>query len=283
MTTGLRRVIPLPVRAALHAARERLRHAYYTRALFGRNAALVPPRAQMSDGVADYRAFKQNGAEFLRYYVELCGLQPDDAILDVGAGIGRKTLPLTGYLSPRGRYEGIEIVRAGVEWCQARITPRYPQFHFQQIDVYNRYYNPAGSQPASRYRFPFDDATFDVAVLGSVFTHLQPEDVENYLAQVARVLRPGGRCLITFFLLNQESLRLIETGRSTLDLRHGAGICRVVDPQVPERTIGYDERYVEDLYASCGLAIRRPIRYGSWCGRGDFLSYQDIVVAEKAR
>lgn len=282
MTTGLRRVIPLPVRAALHAARERLRHAYYTRALFGRNAALVPPRAQMFDGVADYRAFKQNGAEFLRYYVELCGLQPDDAILDVGAGIGRKTLPLTGYLSARGRYEGIEIVRDGVEWCRARITPRYPQFHFQQIDVYNRYYNPSGGQPASRYRFPFDDATFDVAVLGSVFTHLLPEDVENYLAQVARVLKPGGRCLITFFLLNQESLALIETGRSTLDLRHGEGAYRVVDPLVPERTIGYDERYVEQLYARCGLAIRRPIHYGSWCGRGDFLSYQDVVVAEKA-
>ena len=121
-----------------------------------------------------------------------------------------------------------------------------------------------------------------MAVLGSVFTHLLPEDVENYLAQVARVLKPGGRCLITFFLLNQESLDLIETGRSTLDLRHGEGAYRVADPLVPERTIGYDERYVEQLYARCGLAVRRPIHYGSWCGRGDFLSYQDVVVAEKA-
>jgi hypothetical protein len=116
-----------------------------------------------------------------------------------------------------------------------------------------------------------------------VFTHLLPADMENYLAQVSRVLKPGGRCLITFFLLNPESNRLIEAGRSSLDLRHGAGTYRVADPAEPERVVGYDEQHVEELYRQNGLQIRRPIRYGSWCGRSEYVSYQDIVVAQKER
>jgi SAM-dependent methyltransferase len=283
MITVIKRAIPRPFKHALLAAGERLLHIYHTRRLFGRNAALVPPRALMFDGTADYADFKQNGDEFFKYYVDFCGLRPDHAILDVGSGIGRKTLPLTGYLSARGRYEGIEIVAAGVEWCRRRITPRYPQFRFQQIDVYNHYYHPPGTQLASQYRFPFPDDTFDVVALGSVFTHLLPADMENYLAQVARVLKPGGRCLITYFLLNPESARLIERGRSSLNLRHGAGAYRVADPAEPERVIGYDEQHITALYRQNGLAIRQPIGYGAWCGRDEFLSYQDIVVAQKER
>ena len=34
-------------------------------------------------------------------------------------------------------------------------------------------------------------------------------DMENYLKQIARVLKPGGRCLITYFLLNPESAKLM--------------------------------------------------------------------------
>lgn len=281
MTAAIKRAIPTPIKTRLRSAWNRVLHRYFAVRLFGRDAALLPARELMFDGAADYRVFKDNGEEFLRYYVELCGLQPDDAMLDVGSGIGRKTLPLTRYLSARGRYEGIEIVKAGVDWCRGRITPKYPQFHFQQIDVLNSYYNPAGRQPASEYRFPFADATFDFAALGSVFTHLLPGDLENYLAEVARVLKPGGRCLITFFLLNQESSGLIEAGHSTLDLRHGAGVYRVVDVTAPERTIGYDEGYVLALYHKNGLQIQRPVHYGSWCGRSVFLSYQDIVVAQR--
>jgi ubiquinone/menaquinone biosynthesis C-methylase UbiE len=38
-----------------------------------------------------------------------CGLRPDEKILDVGCGIGRKTLPLTQYLTKGREYEGIDI------------------------------------------------------------------------------------------------------------------------------------------------------------------------------
>jgi SAM-dependent methyltransferase len=281
MKAALKRAIPQPIQALAQRTRSRLLHEYHTRRLFGRDAPLVPPRSRMFDGTAEYQDFKANGEEFLRYYVELGHLQPDATMLDVGSGIGRKTVPLIHYLNHRGRYEGIEIVKAGVEWCQQQITRRHPSFHFQQIDVFNAYYNPAGIIKAAEYRFPFSDALFDFVTLGSVFTHLQPADLIQYLSEVARVLKPGGRCLITFFLLNQESSALIQAGRSSLDLRHGAGSYRVLDPAAPERAIGYDQDFIAGLFEQYGLAIEQPIRYGSWCGRARYLSYQDIVVALK--
>ena len=47
----------------------------------------------------------------------------------------------------------------------------------------------------------------------------------------------------------------------------------------PENGVAYEESFVRDLYRDNALEIGGPIRYGSWCGRSDFLSIQDIVIA----
>lgn len=235
----------------------------------------------MHDGPRTYRDFKENGDEFFRHYVELCGLEPNESMLDLGCGIGRKTLPLTRYLSVRGSYVGMDIVKSGVDWCTEKYTSKYPNFKFQLIDVYNSLYNPDGNYEAAEYKFPFFAEQFDFVVLNSVFTHMLPLEVENYLSEISRVLLPGGRCLISFFVLNDESLRLIEAGRSTVDLRYEFGPARAISREKPELAIGYDEKYVVELYEKCGLEIKQPVAYGSWCGRENYYSYQDQILAFK--
>ena len=285
LARAIKRVMPLPVKSALRSARDRLRlrsarDHFRKRQLFGRLAPLVPPIELMHDGPSTYLEFKQNSEEFLRLYIELCGLKPDERVLDVGCGIGRKTVLLTGYLSARGAYEGIDIVKSGVDWCSHNISRKYPNFRFQLIDVYNKHYNPKGKQRASDYRFPFPDSSFDFVTLGSVFTHMLPRDTENYLAEVRRVLKREGRCLISWFLLNPESDGLIRSNKSALNLAFQVeAVCRTISVANPESAIGYDEAYVLGLYERCGLKIRDRVHYGSWCGRAEFLSYQDLVLA----
>jgi SAM-dependent methyltransferase len=248
--------------------------------LFGALAPLVPAVDEMFDGPQSLEEFKANGDEFLGIYKEIANLRPDERMLDVGSGIGRKTLPLTQYLSDRATYEGIDITKAGVDWCRERITPRFPNFRFQQIDVYNKHYNPTGQCRPSEYRFPFVDQTFDFVMLGSVFTHMLPADLENYLSEVSRVLARNGRCLITYFLLNEESERLIAAGRSTLDFEHDHGAYRTVSLEKPELAVAFDEGWIKSRYGSVGLRIKR-VELGSWCGRRDYLSYQDLILAKK--
>jgi SAM-dependent methyltransferase len=234
----------------------------------------------MFDGPQTMREFKTNGEEFLKIYKEICGLRPDEKMLDVGCGIGRKTLPLTQYFNERAVYEGIDITKAGIDWCRNKITPRFPNFHFQQIDVYNKYYNPGGTYQPSEYKFPFADESFSFVMLGSVFTHMLPDDLQNYLSEIRRVLMHGGRCLITYFLLNDESLPLIERGQSTLDFKYVFDKYRTISPEVKELAVAFDEAWIRWLYQELGLKILR-VDYGSWCARENYLSYQDLILAVK--
>jgi len=243
--------------------------------VFRRRDPMIPPRRMIFIGSGDFRS---RGEEFLRYFRDLCGLQPDETVLDVGCGIGRMAVPLTGYLSAEAQYEGFDIVESGIKWCSERITPRFPNFHFQVADIYNKEYRAQGKYKGSEYVFPFADATFDFVFVTSVFTHMLPAEVANYLREIRRVLKPTGRCLITWFLLNDESEALIASGKSTLDFRYEREGTRISNPQVPEEAIAHREEEAIRMYRDAKLGVE-AIHRGYWPRRESFVSYQDIVIA----
>ncbi|MGA9389645.1 MAG: class I SAM-dependent methyltransferase [Candidatus Sulfotelmatobacter sp.] len=270
----LRHFVPRPVRRAI-------RHAY----LFildaidfchGRRRDLVPPRRLNFVGDGD---FERIGNEFLEYFTNLGGLRPSDHILEVGSGIGRMARPLTGYLTT-GSYEGLDIVPSGIRWCQWNITPRFPNFRFTLADIRNREYNRKGKLRAADFRFPYPDAHFDFCTLTSVFTHMLFADTDHYLGELYRVLRPGGRCLATFFLLNEESRRAVKAQTSSLLFRHPLADCWTTDPRVPETAVAYDETAMARLLEKNGFT-RESCHYGHWSGRSQYLSFQDIVVISR--
>ncbi len=251
----------------------------------GSPGELLPPRAlQDWVGLGGPALYNATGNEFLGYLVDLCGLQPGDAVLDVGCGSGRMALPLTGYLNrPKGRYAGFDVSREAIAWCTENISASHPNFDFRVVDVQNGTYNPKGKYKSSDFRFPYPDGSFDVVLLASVFTHMLPDDVKHYLHEIVRVLKPGGRSLITFFLLNEESLALIKEGKGSLNFEHEMQDYRTTNVENPEAAIAYPEAFVRDLYGECGLELREPLRYGKWCGRTDGMSGQDVVIAVKPR
>ncbi len=97
------------------------------------------------------------------------------------------------------------------------------------------------------------------------------------------MLRPGGRCFVTSFLLNAESEGLIRAGLSPhfpFPYRHDG--YRLQQEDMPEAAVAYDEALLRRWFREAGLTVTNPIRYGFWCGRLDGLSLQDIVVAIKS-
>ena len=204
------------------------------------------------------------------------GLQPEHRVLDIGSGIGNLALGLVDYL--RGGYDGIEIHPGAVEWCQREITTRYPTFRFHRADLTSGAYNPSGRTPASQYRFPFKDHSFDVAFLGSVFTHMLPDEVEVYVREIARVLVPGGMCVASYFLLNDDTRPGVNAGRSFLSfgVTHPSGVCRLHDPTRPEAAVALEESFVRGIHDQVRLRIRDIRRGGWWHGGQDD---QDVVTA----
>jgi SAM-dependent methyltransferase len=222
-------------------------------------------------GQGDFRAA---GTEFRRHFVELGGLQPHHDVLDVGSGIGRMAFGLADWLT--GRYEGFDVVPDAVDWCQRRITPRHPNFRFQLADIRNSEYNPRGRVEADEYRFPYDDGSFDFAFLTSVFTHMLPPAVDNYLAELGRVVRGGGRLFATYYLVDDHSRARLDESYPNLRFDHGDYVTS--EPGRPEAAVGLLENWVRRAHERHGLPIE-GIFGGRWCGRERATSYQDIVIS----
>lgn len=210
------------------------------------------------------------------------GIKEGDRVLDAGCGIGRIAVPLAAVMGESISYEGFDIAPEGIAWCQRAITPQHPTFRFRVADIYNKSYNPGGAVRAGEYRFPYEDDSFDFAFLASVFTHLLPEDVENYVAQLGRVLKAGGRTVISYFLLNEWSLAQIEAGniQKGPGFPHDRGSYRVQNERLPEAAVAHDEDFVRSLYERHGFEVIEPVRYGAWSGRDEAFR-QDIIWATR--
>jgi SAM-dependent methyltransferase len=241
---------------------------------------LVPAPELLFDGSRTAEQFKLLGEGFTRVNLINRGhLKKGDRVLDIGSGNGQKARVLAYYLDPSGSYEGLDVVAAGIQWCQERYAP-FPNFRFQTVDVRSSHYNRGGQDDGAGYRLPFPDADFDMVFLCSVFTHMLTNDVANYIREIGRVLKPGGRCIATFFLLNRDSLARIEagTGKFAFVPLNGAA-CLVLDPTNPSKAVAHDENWVREQFAASGLHIAEAT-YGTWCGAPDMLgALQDAVFS----
>src|SRR5262249_49422652 len=161
--------------------------------------------------------------------------------------IGRIAIPLTQYLRD-GTYVGFDIVPHGIEWCTTRITPRYPNFTFFLADVLNKLYHPEGTQSADAYSFPFADSSFDFVILTSVFTHMLPRDLERYTAEIGRVLKPGGRCFCTAYLINEDARVNLESGKSLHPFVARPDGYWTENQEIPEASVAYGEDYLTTVF-----------------------------------
>ncbi len=176
------------------------------------------PPYSLRSFVGGARDFDRVGAVFLEEFRRLGLFSPGARILDVGCGCGRIARALAPDRSLQEleiHYTGMDIDRASIEWCRRHIPPLNPRFQFYQADCSNRSYNPHGSISADAYVFPHPDSSFDLILLTSVMTHLLEQDMQHYLAEVSRMLAPGGVAYASFFLY--ASLDLAAGGAA----RHG--------------------------------------------------------------
>jgi SAM-dependent methyltransferase len=204
----------------------------------------VPPwvlRAQVS---GDFRAV---GREFAGYLVDLGGLRPQDRMLDIGCRAGRLAIPLLEVLGPDGRYEGVDTWAEGIAWCRRALTPRHPGFRFRLV--------PGEAEGLAT--LPYEDGEFDV-VLFATINHLTPAGFAHFLAESARVLRPGGTSFGTWYLWAQG------------------------EPRSPgdAPALATTEAEARERLAALGLDVL-AVHRGRWDGHEPALSHQDVVVARK--
>lgn len=222
---------------------------------------------------------------FFGYLRDRCGLKNTDNVLDIGCGCGRMAIPLTCYLKSTALYRGFDIIDSLIARAETTIKPRFPNFDFKHVNLYNSSYNPNGNIFSSNFKFPFRNNSFDFVILTSVFTHMLPNDVFYYLSEIRRVLRPGGKCMTTCFLYNSESKQLLDSGKSTLLFNYNYENSKIKNAVIPEEAICFDQSEFFTWIERNGFRINKFFP-GNWCGRTtqmNWISYQDIVLFTKPK
>jgi SAM-dependent methyltransferase len=120
-------------------------------------------------------------------------------ILDVGCGTGLMGIASEPFLGRDGRCVGIDVMKRNIDFCRNHYSSL--PFEFIHLNVNNPAFAP--SQKSKKLPWPLDRSSFDLVTALSVWTHLNEEDALFYIKEVSRVLKPGGKAIITFFLLDE--------------------------------------------------------------------------------
>lgn len=244
----------------------------------GRRGKYTPRKGDIFIGSGDFLSQGEHQVDLLKRYATL---QPSDFVLDIGSGIGRTAIPLTRFLSEKGRYEGFDVVEKGINWCNKKIKPDFPNFNFMYVPLNNDLYNTSENR-ASEFIFPYSDREFDKAFLFSVFTHMMVGEIDHYLSEIARVLKPGGKCLSTFFVYNNHTEEMIANQKKFFFPVKKQGY-RLMHEQVKSANIALAENTLKSMVAEKPLRIKKIIE-GYWkesINENSENSFQDIVVFEK--
>lgn len=213
-------------------------------------------------------------------------------VLDIGCGTGLVGIAAQHLVADGGKYVGLEIQKQNIDFCRAHYAG-WPNYQFVQFDVHNPAYRSADGNKAP---WPLDDGAFDLVTALSVWTHLRQEDATFYMKEVSRVLAPGGKAIITFFVLDEQYNssvagrddkpgRFHRTAKSMWVFDTPAyGSKDWLSPRwahIPEQAVGVRPKALEAMLADAGMRLVE-MHPGKW-REVPGLYFQDVLVLQKTR
>jgi SAM-dependent methyltransferase len=252
---------------------------------------LVPPIELMrSEGIKcleEWYRWAEEWSMLLRVYG---GITQSSKVLEIGCGLGRVAFPLRYILTSEGSYDGFEICQFKVTFLEQTFHQAHPNFRFIWANIHNTFYNPEGEIEANNYRFPYEDNSFDIVFAASVFTHMLPDIAQNYFQETFRVLKPGGRAVFSFFILDNYrpgEPRPLGFARPDFNFDHSYGQYgnefAIVSPDNPEYMTAYRLSLIERFATQAGLEFQQSPIPGCWSGSHlNWVGAQDLVIFKKA-
>jgi SAM-dependent methyltransferase len=174
---------------------------------FGTCLSVLPPaELRLNVGTQTTEGnFLHQGSNSSRRVLQEFGAVPPGPMLDWGCGSGRTLNWLCADSAWRSHYHGCDVDRGAIEWLHKN--------GFPQVKV-------CDDDPP----LPYEDNSFEGIFNFSVLTHIPPEKHRAWYAEFARILRPGGRALVTtlgdFALSNDNDERLGEIKKLIVEQGH---------------------------------------------------------------
>ncbi len=184
----------------------------------------------------DTFSFRGQWRELRQRTATLARIQPGEQVLDVGCGTGTLAIEVQSRVGTAGRVAGVDPGTQQIARARAKAARRHVPIEFQ-IGVIEQ--------------LPFPDQTFDV-VLSTLMMHHLPASLKSQgLAEIVRVLKPGGRLVIADFKRKQE--------RAGQVARFHAGGSSMQDLAALVKEAGFEHLEIEEM---------RPPRFSAFPGAG---------------
>lgn len=196
-------------------------------------------KSQMEQMVPSYDAYMRQmtfGRErVLRAMtVRLAEIKPGDSVLEVGCGTGTLTLAAKQQAGPTGKVVGIDIIPGMIEASRRKAELAHQEITFQL---------------GSMADIPFPDDHFDAVLCSFMIFHMSEATRRKGLAEIQRVLKPGGRLLVLDLalpprLLSRAIARILFGGlfghelRELLPLMETSGFVDIEIAQAKFRVLG---------------------------------------------
>jgi len=200
-------------------------------------------RYDLMEWFHDTFSFRGKFRELRQRTANLARLQPGDAVLDVGCGTGTLAMEVAHRVGRAGRVAGIDPGTQQIARARAKAARRHVPIEFQ-IGVIEQ--------------LPFPDQTFDVVFSTLMMHHLPAPLKRQGLAEIARVLKPGGRLVIADFKRKQE-----RTGQAA---RFHAGGSSMQDLAALVSDAGFSQVETEEM---------QPPRFSAFPGAGFVRAYKN--------
>jgi|SRR5579884_536284 len=168
--------------------------------------------------------------------VRLAQIQAGEQVLDVGCGTGTLAMEIQGQVGKAGHVTGIDPGAQQIARAREKAARRNLPVDFQ-VGVIEQ--------------LAFPDQTFDVVVSTIMMHHLPVPLKRQGLAEIARVLKAGGRLVIADFTHKKE--------RQGQAARFHAGGSRVQDLVSLVKEAGFTEVETEEM---------EPSRFSAFPGAG---------------
>lgn len=253
-----------------------------------RNIRLVPFLKDRIGGKRSYGEWCHVIGIFQTLFYQNLNKKTSNRILDVGCGKGLLGISAEPFVGNNGEYIGIDVNKNFIDFCRTHYN--FVNYRFIHHNVKNIVY--AGDQPDSRKKWPLESNSLDLVAALSVWTHLNEEDAFFYLEEVARVLKPGKKAIITFFYLNKQyykslKIRKNEPGRYNMTnqnkwiFENKAYNCQnwFYLKDIPEKAIAIDEQGMMNLTEYSNLKIKK-VYNGNW-KESPGIFFQDLIIFQK--
>jgi ubiquinone/menaquinone biosynthesis C-methylase UbiE len=200
-------------------------------------------RYDLMEWFIDTFVFRGQVRQLRQRTATLACIQPGEQVLDVGCGTGTLAMEAARRVGRAGRVAGVDPGTQQIARARAKAARRNAPIEFQMGVI---------------EQLPFPDQTFDVVFSTLMMHHLPTPLKRQGLAEIARVLKPGGRLVIADFKRKQE--------RPRQAVRFHAGGSSMSDLAALVKDAGFQHLETEEM---------QPPRFSAFPGAG-------IICAHKS-